>query len=107
MGGCGHFCSARYGAVIADRAFANKSTRWVFFDRGLIDAAAALEHQTGELVVKSLGSVYRYNKRVGLRGWNSTVRRGTTHGLAEAVAEYNRMTNVIRLWAATPECCPK
>src|SRR5215475_4388220 len=49
---------------LTDRAVANASARWVFFDRGLIDAAAALEHLTGEPVVKSLGLVYRYNRRV-------------------------------------------
>jgi predicted ATPase len=35
---------------LADRAGADTSARWVFFDRGLIDAAAALEHLTGEPV---------------------------------------------------------
>jgi predicted ATPase len=49
-----------------DRAVADASARSVFFDRGLIDAVAALEHLTGEPVVKSLGPVYRYNKRVFL-----------------------------------------
>jgi predicted ATPase len=34
----------------------------------LIEAAAALEHLTGELVVQSLGLVYRYNRRVFLFG---------------------------------------
>jgi predicted ATPase len=33
---------------LADRAVTEASARWVFFDRGLIDAAAALEHLTGE-----------------------------------------------------------
>jgi predicted ATPase len=42
---------------LADRAVADASARWIFFDRGLIiiDAVAALEHLTGEPVVKSLG----------------------------------------------------
>jgi predicted ATPase len=51
---------------LADRATAGVSTRWVFFDRGLIDAAAALEHVTGEPVVQRLGPVHRYNKRMFL-----------------------------------------
>ena len=41
---------------LADRAAAEASAPWVFFDRGLIDAAAALEHLTGERVIESLGS---------------------------------------------------
>jgi predicted ATPase len=51
---------------LADRATADAGACWVFFDRGLIDAAAALEHLTGEPVVQSLGLVYRYNKRLFL-----------------------------------------
>ena len=51
---------------LADRALAEASAGWVFFDRGLIDAAAALEHLTGEPLIESVGLVYRYNKRVFL-----------------------------------------
>src|SRR5262249_39917281 len=45
---------------LADLAVVDAAARWVFFDRGLIDAATALEHLTGEPVVESLGSVWRY-----------------------------------------------
>src|SRR5262249_59802256 len=48
---------------LADRALAEASAGWVFFDRGLIDAAAALEHLTGEPLIERGGLVYRYNKR--------------------------------------------
>jgi hypothetical protein len=41
---------------LTDRAIADASAPWVFFDRGLIDAAAALEHLTGEPIVKNLDS---------------------------------------------------
>lgn len=84
----------------ADRAIADAAGPWVFFDRGLIDAAAALEHLTGEPVVKSLGSAHRYNKRVFLAPpWpeiyvSDEERR---HGLAEAVAEYGRLVQVYPL----------
>jgi predicted ATPase len=33
--------------ALADRAAAGSLDDWVFFDRGLIDAAAALQHLTG------------------------------------------------------------
>lgn len=85
---------------IADRAAANACARWVFFDRGLIDAAAALEHLTGERVVRSLGWAHRYNGHVFLAPpWpeiyvSDEERR---HGLAEAVAEYERLLQVYRL----------
>jgi predicted ATPase len=36
----------------------------VFFDRGLIDSAAALEHLTGEPTLVTLGSTYCYYDRV-------------------------------------------
>jgi predicted ATPase len=51
---------------LADLLVADSSARWVFFDRGLIDAAAGLEHLTGESVLEGLGLLHRYNKRVFL-----------------------------------------
>jgi predicted ATPase len=82
---------------LADRAGADPSTRWVFFDRGLIDAAAALEHLTGEPVIESLGRVYRYNRRVFLAPpWPEiyTLDQERRHDFAEAVAEYDRLIAV-------------
>src|SRR4029077_11425608 len=46
-----------------------RRARWtarVFFDRGLIDAAAALEHMTGKPVLTALGQANRYHRRVFL-----------------------------------------
>ena len=63
----------------------------------MIDAAAALEHLTGERVVESVGLVYRYNKRVFLAPpWPEiyTLDQERRHGLAAAVAEYNRLIEV-------------
>jgi predicted ATPase len=80
---------------LADRAGADASSRWVFFDRGLIDAAAALEHLTGEPALEQLGSRYRYNRRVFFAPpWpeifvTDAQRR---HGLVDALAEYGRLT---------------
>jgi predicted ATPase len=59
---------------LADWATAEAGARWVFFDRGLIDAAAALEHLTGEPVVQSLGVVYRYNQRLFGAPWLESTR---------------------------------
>jgi predicted ATPase len=95
---------------LADRAVADASARWIFFDRGLIDAVAALEHLTGEPVVKSLGPVYRYNKRVfRAPPWpeiyvSDEERR---HGLAEAVAEYGRLVEVYPLLGCDIDILPK
>ena len=61
------------------------------------DAAAALEHLTGEPVVRNLGLDYRYNKRVFLAPpWPEiyTLDQERRHGLAKAVAEYDRLIGV-------------
>jgi predicted ATPase len=82
---------------LADRADADPSARWVFFDRGLIDAAAGLEHLTGEPVIESLGRIHRYNKRVFLAPpWPEiyTLDQERRHDFAEAVAEYDRLIAV-------------
>jgi predicted ATPase len=82
---------------LADRVDADPSARWVFFDRGLIDAAAALEHLTGEPAIESLGRIYRYNKRVFLAPpWPEiyTLDQERRHDFAEAVAEYDRLIAV-------------
>jgi predicted ATPase len=66
----------------------------VFFDRGLIDAAAALQHATGEPALAHIGERYRYHRRVFLTPpWpeiygTDTERR---HDLDAAVAEYERL----------------
>jgi len=82
---------------LADRALAEASAGWVFFDRGLIDAAAALEHLTGEPLIESVGLVYRYNKRVFLAPpWPEiyVLDQERRHGIVDAVAEYDRLTEV-------------
>ncbi len=95
---------------LADRAAADMSARWLFFDRGLIDAAAALEHLTGEHVVESLGSIHRYHKRVFLvPPWpeiyvSDQERR---HGFAEAIEEYNRLIKVYPLLGYEIHVLPK
>jgi predicted ATPase len=81
--------------ALADRAEAQRHAGWVFFDRGLIDAAAALEHLTGEPALTELGRRHRYHRRVFLAPpWrdiyaNEPERR---HGFEGAVAEYDRLT---------------
>jgi predicted ATPase len=66
----------------------------VFFDRGLIDAAVALEHLTGEAVLADLAACHRYSNPVFLAPpWpelfaSDAERR---HDFASAVAEYDRL----------------
>jgi predicted ATPase len=82
---------------LADRAAAEASSGWIFFDRGLIDAAAALSHLTGEPAVQHLGRLHRYNRRVFLvPPWPEiyTLDQERRHGLTEALAEYDRLIHV-------------
>ena len=60
------FARRAMAIALADRAAAGSLDGWVFFDRGLIDAAAALEHMTGKPVLTALGQANRYHRRVFL-----------------------------------------
>jgi predicted ATPase len=80
--------------ALADRISAMPLKGWIFFDRGLIDAAAGLQHLTGESVLASLGQTYRYCKLAFLTPpWpeiyvTDLERR---HDLDSAAAEYQRL----------------
>jgi predicted ATPase len=83
--------------ALADRESAAALDGWVFFDRGLIDAGAGLQHLTGEPVLAALGQSHRYHRRVFLTPpWpeiyvTDSERR---HGLNAAVFEYQRLLDV-------------
>lgn len=83
--------------TLADRVAANRISGRVFFDRGLVDAAAALQHLTGEPALTTLGGAYRYHRRVFITPpWpeiyvEDPERR---HGFDDAVAEYERLVEV-------------
>jgi predicted ATPase len=87
---------ARRAIAIAldDRAAADSLDGWVFFDRGLIDAAAALEHMTGKPVLTALGQANRYHRRVFLAPpWPEIYQTDPErrHGFSTALAEYSRL----------------
>ena len=78
----------------ADRVSARRLSGWVFFDRGLIDAAAALQHTTGEAAVVSVGQLHRYHRRVFFAPpWPEIYATDTErrHELEAAVVEYDRL----------------
>jgi predicted ATPase len=80
---------------LADRKTAAAIPGTVFFDRGLIDAASALEHLTGERVLTSLGRLHRYNRHVFLTPpWPEIYvgDRERRHDFTAAVAEYDRLS---------------
>lgn len=72
----------------------------VFFDRGLVDAAAALDFVTGEPEIERLGRAHRYARQVFLTPpWPEIYESNPErpHGFDEAVAEYNRLARAYTL----------
>lgn len=82
---------------LADRAAATSQEGWVFFDRGLIDAAAGLQHLTGEAALVPLAETHRYHRRVFMTPpWpdiylTDLERR---HGFESGVGEYLRLLEI-------------
>jgi predicted ATPase len=91
------FARRAIALALADRDAASCALGWVFFDRGLIDAAAALQHRTGEPTLAAFGQAHRYHHRVFLAPHGPEIyvtdaeRR---HGLDRAIAEYERLLNI-------------
>lgn len=66
----------------------------VFFDRGLIDAASALHHVSGDSFIDTLRQTHRYNRLVFLTPPWPEIYRGDDerrHGFNAAVEEYGRL----------------
>lgn len=77
-----------------DRANVSRAGEWVFHDRGLVDAACALEHATGVPAEQTMQRYNRYFDRVFLAPpWPEIYRTDDERQqpLAEAVAEYRRL----------------
>ena len=94
---------------LADRA-AVPSDGWVFFDRGLIDAAAALERLTGEPALKTLRNTNRYHRQVFLAPpWEEIYRTDAErrHGLEAALIEYSHLLETYRSLGYEVSILPK
>ncbi|MGX7743300.1 AAA family ATPase [Rhodopseudomonas parapalustris] len=80
--------------AIADHAAAATNTGWTFFDRGLIDAAAALQTLTGDQILHPLFTAHRYHPRMFMAPpWPEiyVTDDDRRHGFDAAVAEYDRL----------------
>ena len=88
------FARRAIALALADRATASGLDGWVFFDRGLVDAAAGLQHLTGEQMLGALGQCHRYHRRVFLTPpWHEIYATDPErrHGFDVAAAEYSRL----------------
>lgn len=77
-----------------DRKRVADETGWTFFDRGLVDAAVALQHATGQPASNALRQYDRYHQQVFLTPpWPEiyVADNERRHDLSEAVAEYDRL----------------
>lgn len=89
------FARRAIAVALEDRASAAALNGWVFFDRGLVDAAAALQHLTGEPALAALAQEHRYHRMVFLTPpWPEIYRNDPErrHGIEDAEAEYFRLS---------------
>lgn len=98
--------------ALADTEYraAHEATGRVFFDRGVIDAAAGLHHLTGRPDVTAVAERYRFHRRVFLvPPWPElhVADAERRHGLGEAIAEYDRLMAVYRVLGYEMAVLPK
>jgi predicted ATPase len=89
------FARRAIAIAIEDRAGAAGNAGWTFFDRGLIDAAVALEQATGEKVAAQLNAANPYCPKVFLAPpWQEIYADDAErrHSFVTAVAEYQRLS---------------
>lgn len=90
------FARRAIAMALADREAVSAAAAegWVFFDRGLIDAASALRHVGGDGFIDTLKNTHRYNPLVFLTPPWPEIYRGDDerrHGFDAAVEEYERL----------------
>lgn len=89
------FARRAMALALADRAEARRMRGWVFFDRGLVDAASALQHLTGEPVLNRIRH-HRYHRRAFFTPpWPEIYATDSErqHGLQDAILEYARLVS--------------
>ena len=81
----------------SDLSFAEQQSGFVFFDRGLVDAAVALEHASGVPYRRTLGEERHYGRTVFLAPpWPEIYAydHDRRHDLTAAIAEFERLETV-------------
>lgn len=87
------FAQRAIAMSLSDLEAAMGEQNWVFFDRGLIDAVAALSHVTRKPALEELAG-YSFNPSVFVAPpWPEIFVQDIErrHGLEEAIAEYERL----------------
>lgn len=90
----GAFAQRAVAMALADREGVSAEVGWVFFDRGLLDAAVALEHATGHALETALCGQPHFHRQVFLTPpWREIFATDAQrqHGWEEAVGEYERL----------------
>ena len=89
---------------------AHDNSQWVFFDRGVIDSAAALQALTGEPVLDKLGQQYRYHSHAFLAPpWPDIYVQDAErrHDMAAALLEFERLQRTYPALGYTVSLLPK
>lgn len=87
------FLSRAFAVALNDHQ-TQSGREWVFFDRGLIDAASALQAIKGDPVMEMLRDKHRYHRRVFIAPpWPEiyVTDKDRRHSFNNAVAEYERL----------------
>jgi predicted ATPase len=95
---------------MADLALAQQKAGWVFFDRGLIDAAAGLERLTGAPASVTVRGSPRFNRQVFLTpAWPEiyVTDQERRHSFDEAMLEYVHLLEVYPLLGYEVNLLPK
>lgn len=88
------FARRAIAMALADRETMRDHSGPVFFDRGLVDAASALELSGGELALTGPAAEHRYNRRVFLTPPWPEIYSGDAerrHDMEVALEEYDRL----------------
>jgi predicted ATPase len=93
-----------------DRNRVASSQGWVFFDRGLLDAAIALKHATGLAASATLSGQARFHHQVFLTPpWPEIYHRDSERqqDLKDSIHEYHRLIEAFNWLGYDPVILPK
>lgn len=88
------FARRAVAMALDDLACLDRGGAWTFFDRGLIDAAAALQHATGEPALDDIAASRPYHRRIFMAPpWPDiyAIDAERRHDVDAALAEYARL----------------